>query len=808
MSRKLQRWAAIVQIGLTVLTGCHPTQPFFIAKDDHLAHYLDQAMSIDYSNVDVESLPEATQAQRPLGPSNPEQEYVDLTLEDCISLALQNAKIIPVANGSNLLSGSVSAQFLSAAPGQLPSVYDPAIAASTASTQPLQIDQNGNRVPLRGAIRANQVGGVEDALSEFDAQLSSFFGYSTTDRPRNVGAGNVFNPQFFQAVDGNFQAALSKKTATGGVATLRTTTQYSLNNIQAPGLGRSVPSDWTTALEMQVTHPLMRGRGTLVNRIPVVLARINEDIQLHDFAANTRNLIKAVEDAYWDLYCGYRRVEAAQESLNTATELWRVASAREGVGDTSPEAKYQAEGRYHQFRVAVSAAIDGSSIPGNDPRGLRGREQVLREKIGWSPTDGRMIRPIDEPTYARIEFDWDEVLAESLNRNVELHRQKWAIKQRELELVSAKNQLLPQVDISGTYRFVGVGDELGRADRVGLRFPDQGSNAFQELTSGDYQEVGARIEFTPNATGARRPLAAIRGAELQLAKSHEELRVKETHLVDNLTTTWRNMEAMHDAIRDHFDQMSAHHKEIDVYLNRIQRGAVDQLSATLDQLLRAEELRARAQQSYHEAVCEYNKSLVNMHYLKGSLLDLNNITLEEGPWPTKAYWDAEELAKQRAAGHYVDYGYTRPAVVSRGPAVQGMITEGNVSTGPGRTNSIQPTESPEPEIEEDAEKPLPDIKKKDPATPEKIPAPKPNEKAPITIRGTQPSGRAEVHLSSGPSSDSNSRFDWSSVEVESSSTQTFNDSPSTSGRLTARSATGPVHNQPSASPQWKPARSQ
>ncbi len=69
----------------------------------------------------------------------------------------------------------------------VPSVYDAALVSSIASTQPLQIDSQGNRVPFRGAVRSNQVGGVEDALSEFDAQYSSLFGYNTTDRPRNVG---------------------------------------------------------------------------------------------------------------------------------------------------------------------------------------------------------------------------------------------------------------------------------------------------------------------------------------------------------------------------------------------------------------------------------------------------------------------------------------------------------------------------------------------------------------------------------------------------------------------------------------------
>ncbi|MFO1066824.1 MAG: transporter, partial [Pirellulales bacterium] len=277
MRRKLTRTAAYIQLSLALMTGCAPTQPFFIPKHSQLATYLDQAMAIEYADVKVETLPEAAQATEPLGPANPEKEVWDLSLEDCISIALQNTKIIRVAQGSTSQTGSVSSLLLSAQPGQMPSVYDAALVSSVANTQVRQIDNNGNRVPFRGAIRSNQVGGVEDALSEFDAQFSSVLGYNTTDRPRNVGPGNPFNPQLYQAIDTNYQAALSKKMATGGVATLRSSTVYSQNNI-ATGIGRAVPSDYTQTLEAQITHPLLRGRGTMINRIPVVLARINEDI--------------------------------------------------------------------------------------------------------------------------------------------------------------------------------------------------------------------------------------------------------------------------------------------------------------------------------------------------------------------------------------------------------------------------------------------------------------------------------------------------------------------------------------------------
>ncbi|MCC6512211.1 MAG: TolC family protein [Pirellulaceae bacterium] len=808
MSRSLVRYTAYLQIVLVLLTGCAPTQPFFIPKDNSMAHYLDQALAIEYADVQVESLPEASQAHQPLGPANAEREFVDLTLEDAVSMALKNHKILPVSNGANAQTGEVSALILSAQPGQLPSVYDAALVSTIASTQPLQVDNQGNRVPFRGAVRSNQVGGVEDALSEFDAQFSSIFGYNTTDRPRNVGANNPFNPQLFQAIDANYQSAISKRMATGGVATARVSTVYSYNNVEVNGPGRAVATDYTQALEFQLTHPLLRGRGTLVNRIPIVLARINEDIAVHDFEANVRNLVKATEDAYWDLYCGYRIVESAQQSLDTATYLWRVAADRAKAGGP-PEAEAQARGLWGTFLNAMMAAKHGSPVPGSfDPRGLLGREQILREKIGWSPTDGRLIRPVDLPTEARVDFDWCNVLGEALVRNVELRKQKWAIKSIELEIMSSKNQLLPQLDATGIYRILGVGDVLGKTERTGLQFPAQGSSALESLTDGNFQEIGARLEFTPAAVGSRRPLAGIKNRQFALAKSHEELRQKELSLANQLSYAWRNIDSTYEQMRILRDQWAANAEEIKVYRDKIENNS-GELPPLLDLLLRAEERRAQAQRSYYQAVCEYNKSIISIHYWKGSLLDLNSIALEEGPWPAKAYWDADELAKQRAAGHYFDYGYTRPAVVTRGHVESGMPTEGNVPTGGdtlGRDNHGTPTPADAQESDkDDKDEPkseFPDLDKLEkPRVPEQV-QPKAGDTRASAPRRQPSAGRNQDKQARAANTQAGEAFEWGEMDME--------PAPVVSASAQRRAATpGQANSAPrnsapaNAAPQWR-----
>jgi hypothetical protein len=71
------------------------------------------------------------------------------------------------------------------------------------------------------------------------------------------------------------------------------------------------------------------------------------------------------------------------------------------------------------------------------------------------------------------------------------------------------------------------------------------------------------------------------------------------------------------------------------------------------------------------------------------LLEYNNVCLAEGPWPTKAYYDAKQRARERDAGHYFNYGYTLPGIVSRGAYQQHQ--PGYNSTSFEESSTIQPS---------------------------------------------------------------------------------------------------------------------
>ena len=665
MNRVWIRNTAYVQLCLAVLmaTGCAPTQPFFKGESPDLQYYLNSATRIEYPDVDVESLAETTMSTEPLSIGNHDYQFWDLTVEECVSIAINNAKFFVTTSGNAEFRQNVAAQFTSASADQLGSIYDVAIQQSTTQSVPLTVDGAGNRVLPRGVLRANQVGGVEDALAEFDAQASGFLNYGTTDRPANSINSGVTR-SLSTGTDFTQQSAISKRFATGGVATLRQQTIYSRNNTPTVALGglRAVPSDITALVEAQVQHPLMRNRGTLINRIPVVLASLNEDVAIADFEIQVRNLVRDVEVAYWNLYVAYRNVSTSVIGRNSAIATAKFAQLNLENGTGTVQELAQAQEQYFNFRARLEGALAGSNLPGDDRFGVYGGERVMRELMGLAPTDGRLIRPIQEPTLARVEFDWDEITTQMLYLSPELRKGRTVIKQRELEQMSAKNQILPEVNLSLLYRWVGVGDELGFGSRSDVSAPLEGSSALTELTSGDFQEGAIRLEITPPAVGGRRERARIRGSQLRLHQSRAFLQDAERLMVSQLSDAMAKSEVHYQLVQTLANRWQAASTEVEARLTEFKGGR-----SPVNVVLQSQQRRADAQIAYYRALSEYNKSLNYVDYLKGTMLANSNITLAEGPWNKKAYWDALERARERSAGKKQVYGVSRPGVVRQGP---------------------------------------------------------------------------------------------------------------------------------------------
>lgn len=653
----------------SIASGCTPTKPIYLNDTGDLSTYIEKATSIEYPDVDVRSLDEVEQAHAPMTVADPDfQNYEDMTLEQAVGYALQNGKVFRGFGTASLQGTRVSPgvdNLINGIAGA-GTIYDVAIRETEPGFigTPGQIASPGS-ISTNTGLDVNQ--GVEAALADFDAQFTSTMTYAQSDEPRNTVSNNPNQPLIFQQDQAQWTSELAKKTANGTQLFFRNVTSYTDNSNPlstdaiTPGF-QALRSVYRTAFEAEVRQPLLRGRGAFINRMPIVISRISTDQQIANLEAQLQNLVTNVEVRYWDLYLAYRSMDAAKTGRDAATETWRIVKDQYDEGsNVNIQQLAQAAEQYHFFDAQVIDAYNS----------VLNAEGALRFLMGWSSTDGRIVRPIDEPVMAPVEFDWFNTKCEALTYRPELRQERWEIKKRELALAHSKNGLLPELNVSGTYRWLGNGNDFG-VSGSGDSFPQQNSGALNNLYDGNFQEVALTAEYRM-PIGFRRELSNVRNAQLKLAREIARLEDAELEVIKELSEAFRALEANQAIMQSSYNRWKETTIEKDHFKELEEEGV-----ETLDVALDAQRRRSQAEIAFYTAVAEYNKVICLIHRRKGTTLPHSGIAFSEGAWPGKAYQDAHEYARRRGASTTLDYGWSRPNVISRGEDFPTDQNSGNV----------------------------------------------------------------------------------------------------------------------------------
>jgi hypothetical protein len=162
----------------------------------------------------------------------------------------------------------------------------------------------------------------------------------------------------------------------------------------------------------------------------------------------------------------------------------------------------------------------------------------------------------------------------------------------------------------------------------------------------------------------------------------------ELELSHQMGSAFRELDGQYIISQTNFNRRAAAVREVAAV-----QAAYDNGTATLDLLLQAQQRRADAEVQYYTSLVKYALAITQVHFRKGSLLEYNGVTLAEGPWPAKAYFDARKQARARDASHYLDYGFTQPRVLSRGPYQQQGAAAG-AAPSEGLLSETLPSESP------------------------------------------------------------------------------------------------------------------
>jgi outer membrane protein TolC len=520
--------------------------------------------------------------------------YRDLTLGETIQIALSNTAVLRDLGGTILR-----------APDQLAT------------------EQN---LPL---VQTDPQASMEAALSAFDAQLYALGKWQNNDREFNNrffgGGANAFKQDTHDYV---LQA--SKRTATGAEIALRSITDYDANN----ATGNLTPSAWQTQWHAELRQPLLRGGGLMFNRIAgpaalpgvyngVLIAKANNDISVAEFRRDTRNYISNVINAYWDLAYAYRDADARAEALERSRLTWRSYEAQKTSNRRGGSAEALAREQYYRFQSEYQDAVAGklvqrtqvnNSTSGGTFSGIGGvlaSERRLRLLIGLPVSEGVLLRPADEPLTAPVVFDTESLTSQAMRMREELQQQRLLVKRREMELLAAKNFLLPTLDLVSTYRVRGLAQDLAGSD-----------SAFTELGDMDYQEYEAALEFRM-PVGFRQAHAAVQHAKLQIARDQAVLREQERQVIHDLLGVVAEADRAYALAETSLNRYLAAKDALDALEANREAG----LPISLEQLLDSQRRLSEAQTRYYLAVTEYMVAIKNVQFESGTLLENTQIMI-------------------------------------------------------------------------------------------------------------------------------------------------------------------------------------
>ena len=290
---------------------------------------------------------------------------------------------------------------------------------------------------------------------------------------------------------------------------------------------------FTSNFNFNVTQPLLRGFLIDNNRQQLRVTAINRDISEIQLRGTIATTLAAVRNTYWELLYALDAVQVAHGSLALADKLVEDNLARVDIGTMAPLDVIQAEAEVATRRQAVAQA----------EATWRTSELSLKRLI-VSGTDDPLwrasINPADRPVFAPEPLDVEGAVRKALENRTDLEQGRRQTDANDTTLRFMRNQMLPALDLSGSYGAQGLGGTQFIRQGSGLgssvigQIPGGYANALSTLTGRDYPTWNFQMNLS-YPIGASAADANYARARVQLSQAAAQLRALELQAATDVT---------------------------------------------------------------------------------------------------------------------------------------------------------------------------------------------------------------------------------------------------------------------------------
>ncbi len=296
------------------------------------------------------------------------------------------------------------------------------------------------------------------AKSEFDPTLtitgSRDVGEFPTVNTLTLGLGSTFEIGEFRQDRNTVQATIVKPLETGGTFTLDINTAPRIFIDPSPFNPLNPQS--TSSIEINISQPLLKGAGIFYNRSNIYIARNDKKKSILQLKETAIDVTNSTQKAYWELVKAIEELRVRRKSLERTEDLLKKNKIQVKVGTLAPIELLVAE-------EGVASQLEGVVVAEND---IKDREDDLMQVMNLSNNPILLdvsIVPLDRASFQVRDVSIKESIKIALENRPEIFEQSLDIENARIKVKQQKNQLLPQLDIEAGISYHGLGSNLGNS---------------------------------------------------------------------------------------------------------------------------------------------------------------------------------------------------------------------------------------------------------------------------------------------------------------------------------------------------------
>jgi len=390
----------------------------------------------------------------------------------------------------------------------------------------------------------------------------------------------------------DYNAGLRQKLPTGGTYELRFNNEYA--HLQSVG-----SSQFISNFGLTLTQPLLKNFGFEPTETNIRIATNNQSISFEQLRLKVSDIVTQVQNAYAEFTYAIENLKVQQRSLRLARDLVALNKARVRAGVAAPVEVTQAEA---QEAARVQDVILAEKAVGDAEDTLK-VIMNLPASGGWA----QEIQPTYTVTFEPKSFNLDESIQKALANRYEYKSAKLDINNKELSVRLTRNQLLPDLSLTGSVFSNGAGGVYGG------NLSEMGSTHFVSYSVGVILTV---------PLGNRGPQASYIKAKLAEDQAKTSLKNLELQITQQVREAVRRIEANAKRVDANRAARVLAEEQLRVEQRRLEAG----VTTTFNVLSFQRDLAA-AQASEIRAIADYYESLVNLEKVQGTVLEANRIEM-------------------------------------------------------------------------------------------------------------------------------------------------------------------------------------